>query len=41
MSNALANETVRDITYYTKEDDALNKNWFGNIWLNPPFSLSN
>jgi len=24
--------------YYTKDDDSLTKEWFGNIWLNPPFS---
>jgi phage N-6-adenine-methyltransferase len=23
---------------YTKEDDGLNKPWFGNVWMNPPFS---
>lgn len=40
MSNALANETIRATTYYTKEDDGLNKDWFSNVWLNPPFSLS-
>lgn len=25
-------------TYYTKEDDALTKDWLGNCWINPPFS---
>lgn len=40
MSNELANETIRAETYYTKEDDGLGKEWFGNVWLNPPFSLS-
>ena len=40
MSNELANETIRATTYYTKEDDSLNKDWFSNVWLNPPFSLS-
>lgn len=40
MSNDLANETVRATNYYTKEDDGLSKNWFGSVWLNPPFSLS-
>lgn len=24
-------------TYYTKEDDALQKDWKGNCWMNPPF----
>ncbi len=23
---------------YTKEDDGLTSPWFGNVWLNPPFS---
>jgi len=23
---------------YTKEDDALTKPWYGNVWMNPPFS---
>ncbi len=24
--------------YYTAEDDGLSKDWFGNVWVNPPFS---
>ena len=24
--------------YYTVEDDGLSKQWFGNVWVNPPFS---
>ena len=24
--------------YWTKEDNALSKNWDGNCWMNPPFS---
>jgi site-specific DNA-methyltransferase (adenine-specific) len=24
--------------YWTKEDDALTKDWIGNCWMNPPFS---
>lgn len=24
--------------YFTKEDDGLSKEWFGRIWLNPPYS---
>ena len=23
--------------HYTKEDDGLNKKWYGNVWLNPPY----
>lgn len=40
MSNKLANETVKALTFYTKEDDGLTKDWYGKIWLNPAFSLS-
>lgn len=24
--------------YYTKDDNGLNKEWFGRVWLNPPYS---
>lgn len=24
--------------FYTKEDNSLNKEWIGNVWLNPPYS---
>lgn len=37
-SNDYANKTVNATTYYTKEDDGLNKDWKGRIWLNPPYS---
>ena len=37
-SNELANETVRAETYYTEETDGLSQRWYGNIWLNPPYS---
>lgn len=40
MSNTLANETIKAKTYYTKDTDGLSKEWFDNVWLNPPFSLS-
>ena len=40
MSNSLANETIRATNIYTKKDDGLSKEWFGNVWLNPAFSLS-
>lgn len=26
---------------YTKEDDGLSKEWYGTVWLNPPFSDKN
>lgn len=37
-STPLANETVGADLFYTKEDDGLSRAWFGNVWLNPPFS---
>jgi len=37
----LANRTVRASRYYTKEDDGLSKEWYGKIWLNPPFNKEN
>lgn len=40
MSNELANEYIKATNFYTKEDDGLSKEWFGNLWLNPAFSLS-
>jgi DNA N-6-adenine-methyltransferase (Dam) len=40
MSCAEANETVRAVKFYTKEDDGLTKPWTGRVWLNPAFSLA-
>ncbi len=37
-SNELAQKTVKAATYYTKEDNGLEKPWIGNIFLNPPYS---
>ena len=37
-SSAMANETVKADTYYTVEDDGLSQVWFGNVWMNPPYS---
>lgn len=34
----LANETVRATTYYTQDTNGLHQPWFGNVWLNPPYS---
>lgn len=39
-SNELANKTVKAQTFYTAEINGLNKEWFGNVWLNPPYSAS-
>lgn len=37
-SSDIANEVVKAGTYYTAEDNGLTKLWFGNVWMNPPYS---
>jgi len=32
-----ANQTVRSTRYFTKEDDGLQHDWPGRVWLNPPY----
>lgn len=39
-SNDFANETVKASVYYTEERDGLEQEWFGNIWMNPPYSTA-
>ena len=34
----VANRQVGAPTFYTEEDDGLEREWVGNIWLNPPYS---
>ena len=34
----IANKIVQAKTFYTAEDNGLLKPWFGNVWLNPPYS---
>lgn len=37
-SNVTANESVKASCYYTAEEDGLLQEWYGRIWLNPPYS---
>lgn len=39
-SNDFANETVFATTYYDETVNGLEQEWFGNIWLNPPYSTA-
>lgn len=39
-SNDFANETVRATTYFTEETNGLEQDWFGNIWMNPPYQTA-
>lgn len=39
-SNDYANKTVKATTYYTQDTNGLDKEWFGNVWLNPPYSTT-
>ena len=34
----IANKIVQAKTFYTAEDNGLLNPWFGNVWLNPPYS---
>jgi hypothetical protein len=36
-SNSLANDIVQAATFYTAEDTGLDKDWRGNVWMNPPY----
>lgn len=37
-SNDIAQQTVKAETYYTVETNGLDKEWAGNVWLNPPYA---
>jgi len=37
-SSEIANKTVMATKYYTKETNGLDKDWDGNIWMNPPYA---
>lgn len=38
-SNHIAQKTVRAERYFTKLDDGLAHDWFGTVWLNPPYRM--
>lgn len=37
-SSDVANQIIKANKYYTIEDDGLNQEWRGNVWMNPPYS---
>lgn len=37
-SNDIANKVVKAEKYYTAETNGLDKTWYGNVWLNPPYA---
>lgn len=37
-SNPIANETVKASTYYTVDDNGLDQQWTGRVWMNPPYA---
>ena len=39
LDAAASNQTAKAPLWFTEKDDALSQEWFGNVWLNPPFGL--
>ena len=37
-SSAKANEIVQATTYYTVRDNGLTHDWYGRVWMNPPYA---
>jgi rubrerythrin len=37
-SSDVANQTVKAVTYYTIDNDGLQHEWFGRVWMNPPYA---
>lgn len=37
-SSDIANQTVKAGKFFTKDDDGLKQEWFGNVWMNPPYA---
>lgn len=38
-SNNIANKVVKAGKYFDATENGLEHNWFGNVWMNPPYSL--
>jgi hypothetical protein len=38
-SSVLANKTIRATAIFTREDDGLAHDWWGRVWLNPPYGV--
>lgn len=36
-----ANQIVKADNFFTKQDNGLDMNWYGNVWMNHPFSKDN
>lgn len=36
-SNAIAQEWIKARVFYSQEEDGLSQEWFGNVWINPPY----
>jgi len=37
-SNEIAQEWIKAVTFFTIADDGLTREWFGRVWLNPPYA---
>jgi len=37
-SSETANKTVKADAYFTREEDGRGMDWFGNVWMNPPYA---
>ena len=37
-SSIIANERVKANKFYTQDDDGLSFDWYGNVWMNPPYA---
>ena len=37
-SSELANKTVKATVFFSKDDCGLNRDWIGNVWMNPPYA---